>query len=200
MDGILAYIREQYHPDAIIVYGSYSSQTNNENSDFDALVICTQGEKWHDTSFVDGVQLDVFIYSRAYLAQLDSMEEIVQIWDGVIVEDTDGIAAHIKEAVNSYICQKPVLTLEEKDDLISWCRKMLSRTVRKDAEGLYRWHWLLTDSLSIYCQLRGLYYFGPKKTLLRMQKDDPEGYSLYIDAMTKIEGTAVWIEHAAKWN
>lgn len=96
MDNILMYIREQYHPDAIIVYGSYSSRTNNENSDFDALVICKQGENRHDTSFVDGVQLDVFVYNRVYLAQLDSMDEIVQIWDGDIVEDTDGIAARLR--------------------------------------------------------------------------------------------------------
>lgn len=102
--------------------------------------------------------------------------------------------------MNDYICQQPALTLEEKGELISWCRKMLSRTVRKDAEGLYRWHWLLTDSLSIYCQIRGLYYFGPKKTLLRMQTDDPFGYSLYMEAMTRIEYTAAWIEHVAGGN
>ena len=31
------------------------------------------------------------------------------------------------------------------------CKKMLLRTLRSDAEGLYRWHWVLIDSLEIFC-------------------------------------------------
>ena len=39
MEAILKYIRERYHPTALILYGSYADGTNGPDSDFDALAI-----------------------------------------------------------------------------------------------------------------------------------------------------------------
>lgn len=66
MEQIIEYIKQKYSPLTIIVYGSYASGTNNLNSDFDALVISQHHREFHDTSFVNGVQLDVFVYPNSY--------------------------------------------------------------------------------------------------------------------------------------
>ena len=63
VEQIIEYIKNKYSPLTIIVYGSYASGTNNLNSDFDVLVISQHHSQFHDTSFVDGVQLDVFVYT-----------------------------------------------------------------------------------------------------------------------------------------
>ena len=66
MEQVIEYIHEKYNPLSIILYGSYADGTNNLNSDFDALVIAADHELFHDTSIVDGVPLDIFVYPLAY--------------------------------------------------------------------------------------------------------------------------------------
>lgn len=59
----------------------------------------------------------------------------------------------------------------------------------------YRLHWLLTDSLSIYYDLRGEYYFGPKKALRRMANTAPDDAAVYERALHEPspENLAAWI-------
>ena len=64
LEQIIEYIKQNYNPASIILYGSYANRTNNLNSDFDSLVISYDHEQFHDTSFVNGIQLDVFCISR----------------------------------------------------------------------------------------------------------------------------------------
>ena len=59
-DKIIDYLKKTYQPESIIVYGSFADGSANLNSDFDALIIAGK-EKLHDSSFVDGVVLDLFI-------------------------------------------------------------------------------------------------------------------------------------------
>lgn len=193
MERIINYLKEKYDPLALIVYGSYGDRTNNLNSDFDALIICDKGGNAHDTSTAFGVRLDVFVYSKDYIEKLEDMSEVLQIWDGRIICDTDNIACDLKNRVCEHIASLPKLTKDEKDDLKSWCKKMLERTEREDAEGLYRRHWLLTDSLEIWCSLKDIMYFGPKKTILRMQNEDADGFDLYYRALKNDDALGEWV-------
>ena len=72
---------------------------------------------------------------------------------------------------------------------------MLRRTERGDTEGYYRLHWVLTDSLSIYCDLRGEYYFGPKKALRRMAAVAPDDAAVYDRALRDptLDNLAAWL-------
>lgn len=74
LEKIIEYIKQKYNPLSIILYGSYANGTNNLNSDFDALVISYDHEQFHDTSFVNDIQLDVFVYPASYL-----MENLIAI-------------------------------------------------------------------------------------------------------------------------
>lgn len=193
---IVDYLQKTYQPDAIVVYGSFADGSANLNSDFDALIIAGK-EKTHDSSVVDGVVLDVFVYPAKTFSTDYDPEEFVQVWDGKIVLDEHGIAGQLKAKVLDYIEHLPKKTATEVAQEAEWCEKMLLRTMREDVEGYYRWHWVLCDSLEIYFDIRGLRYYGPKKTLRLMEKSDAEAFGLYAKALREFdrESLSAWIAY-----
>lgn len=193
---IIEYLIETYKPEAIITYGSFGDGSFNENSDFDALVIAGHA-KYHDASMVDDIVLDVFVYPAETFEKDYDPEEYLQIFDGKIVLDKNGIGEGLKNHINDYIDSLPSKSDEEIRQELDWCEKMLARTVREDEEGLFRWHWLLTDSLEIYCDIKGIHYFGPKKTLRKMKNEDPRAFSIYSRALKDFDKDSLkeWISH-----
>ena len=190
---IISYLTEKYQPDAIITYGSFSDGSANENSDFDALVIANH-EKAHDSSVIDGVILDVFIFPTDTFQSEYDPGKFIQIRDGKIVLDKNGVADRLQKRVLSYIEHKPQKSPDEIRQEIGWCEKMALRTLRDDAEGYYRRHWLLCDSLEIYCDVKGLRYYGPKKALRLMEKTDEEAFRIYCKALKTFER-----EYLSEW-
>ena len=79
LENIIEYIKQKYNPLSIILYGSYANGTNNLNSDFDALVISYDHEQFHDTSFVNDIQLDVFVYPASYFDGEFDCNNFIQI-------------------------------------------------------------------------------------------------------------------------
>lgn len=179
---IIDYLQETYAPRAIILYGSYADGSANENSDFDALIISTDIKK-HDSSIISDTVLDVWVYPEKDFQRDFDPDEFIQTFDGKIILDHEGLAENLIKRVNEYIERTPNKTDEEIAQEIAWCEKMLSRTVREDAEGYYRWHWLLMDSLEIYFDIKQIYYHGPKKALKYMEISDPEAFVLYYTAL-----------------
>lgn len=203
MEHILRYIQETYAPLSIILYGSYADGTNGLNSDFDALVITADHERFHDTSFVYGILLDVFVYPAKYFESSYSCEDFVQIFDGRIVTDSSGIGKALQETVRAYLKNRPGKTGTELQADIDWCVKMSARAKRCDCEGLFRWHWLLIDSLEIFCDIMHQPYLGPKKALKWMEKAHPEAFDRYKRAlqnfqMDDLDEWIGYIRHAAK--
>jgi len=196
VEPILLHLRRAYAPLAIIVYGSYADGTNNAHSDFDALVIVAEGEPHHDTSLVEGVRLDVFVQPvQSITGEIDG-EAFIQLADSRIVLDTEGVAEKLVRRVQDYIASLPEKTAAEVEDDIAWCVKMLQRTRLGDAEGFYRWHWLLTESLEIYCGAAGLRYPGPKKAMRWLAAHEPEAYACYARALGEFSAQSLqeWIE------
>lgn len=195
MEGILNDLYGRYKPQALILYGSYADGTEGPDSDFDALILadCTP---CHDTRMVDGVQLDVWVYPADYFAQEDSLEDALQIADGIVLHDPQGIGAALAARVRALLAARPTRTDAENAQSLAWCRKMLRRTARGDAEGLYRWHWLLTDSLEIACDLLHQPWRGPKKTLRWLAENHQEIHAAYARALETFtqEALTAWIE------
>ena len=111
-DRIIDYLKEAYQPDAIIVYGSFADGSANENSDFDALVIANSG-RTHDSSVIDNIVLDVFIYSPDTFYSDYAPDDFVQVWDGKIILDRTGVAGHLQKRVLEFIESVPLKTAEE---------------------------------------------------------------------------------------
>lgn len=202
MRSILSYLQDRYQPLSIILYGSYADGSNSPNSDFDALVVISDGNKYHDASIVDGVRLDVFVLPLAALEQDIDYNEFLQIADGTLIMDTNGIGCSLKNKVLAYRDSIPPKSAEDIQEELEWCKKMLSRAERKDTEGYYRWHWLLTDSLEILCDILREPYRGPKKSLRWLKENRPYLYSVYGDALRKadIEALQKWVDYLVELN
>ena len=188
MEQIMEYIKREYDPLSIILYGSYANGTNNLNSDFDSLVISGDHEQYHDTSFVNGIQLDVFVYPASYFDGEYDCKDFVQIFDGKIIADREEKGKTLQARVISYLQNRPRKTKAEIQANIDWCVKMFERVKRWDAEGMFRWHWVLIDSLEIFCDVVQHPYFGPKKALKWMEENHPAAFDLYENALTEFIG------------
>ncbi len=197
MDKIIEYLKEKYDSTAIIVYGSYADGTNNANSDFDALVIAKQHEKFHDISVVDGIRLDAFIYPESYFQDNVSYADFLQISDGIVVWDTHQFGKNFKSQVDGFINSLPRKPDSDIQKDIEWCKKMLLRVKRGDAEGAYRGHWVLVDSLEIFCEVMHHTYKGPKKSLIWMEQEYPEAFFYYLEALKNFTFEAIekWIQY-----
>lgn len=196
MGPILSYLQDRYQPLSIILYGSYADGSNSESSDFDALLVVSDESKCHDVSIVAGVQLDVFVYPQSAVEGDIDCAEFIQIADGIILTDTNGIGCNLKNKVRTYLESIPPKSAEDIQSEIEWCKKMLCRAERKDTEGYYRWHWLLTDSLEILCDVLHQPYCGPKKSLRWLKENRPHLYAVYDDALRKadVEALKKWVD------
>lgn len=197
MEEILKYIQEKYNPLTVILYGSYADGTNNLNSDFDALVITSGREQLHDTSFVGGIPLDVFVYPSQFFEGEYLCEDFVQIHDGRILTDSSGVGKALQEKVQSYLQSRAVKSSAEIQASIDWCVKMSERAKRGDCEGMFRWHWVLTDSLEIFCDVMQHPYFGCKKALKWMEETQPESFACYNRALQSLRMDCLeeWVSH-----
>lgn len=197
MEQILAYLREKYAPLSVIVYGSFADGTNGENSDFDAIVISAMHEVFHDTACVAGTILDVFVYPRSYFEGEIDPDEFLPIFDGKILIDTDGIGEALKAQVCNHFRNRPRKTNAQLCAQLDWCKKMLARAGRGDAEGMFRRHWLIVDSLEIYCDFIGVFYCGPKKTLRWLEQERPQAFALYHNALAErtSQSLSAWIDY-----
>ena len=202
LEQIIEYIKRKYNPLSIILYGSYANGTNNLNSDFDSLVISYDHEQFHDTSFVNGIQLDVFVYPASYFDGNYDCNDFVQIFDGKIVVDSDERGKTLQTKVQSYLQNRPQKSKAEIDASVDWCVKMLARVKRYDAEGMFRWHWVLHDSLEIFCDVMHHPYWGPKKSLKWMEENHPTAFDCYQTALAdfsvdSLENWIVYIKNAS---
>ena len=197
MEQIIDYISKTYAPLSIILYGSYADGSNNKNSDFDALVISREHRQFHDTSTINGIVLDVFVYPVSYFDGGYNCNEFIQIFDGKILSDTDDLGKTLQENVLSWLKTLPRKSAEEIQEQLAWCLKMVARAKRGDAEGMFRWHWLLTDSMEIFCDITQQFYFGPKKSLKWMKENHPTAFAFYEKALRDftLESLETWISY-----
>ena len=186
-----------YNPETILVYGSFADETNNEASDFDALIISDYSDTKHDVSYIEGTQLDVFVHSPETFENYFSPKDFIQLGGGQIILDRNGLGEKVLTCVNDYIERFSEKGHEELLEEVDWCEKMRNRILRNDPEGFFRWHLVLTESLEVYCDIVKQYYLGPNKALNLLKENDIEGYNLYVEALEKFELQTLdnWIQY-----
>ena len=124
LEQIIEYIKQNYNPISIILYGSYADGTNNLNSDFDSLVISYDHEQFHDTSFVNGIQLDVFVYPVSYFEGEFDCDDFLQIFDGKIIVDSNERGKALQMKVISHMQNRPKKSKAEIDAIsLFWTEK-----------------------------------------------------------------------------
>lgn len=197
---ILQELREKYRPRSLILYGSYARGDQNASSDFDCLLITDSKERGHDDSVIAGVMLDCFIFTVEETLS-DDLDPFLPICEGLIVYD-DGVGAALKERVCRYVEARRLVSEEDKLFLRSWIRKTLRRSEKDDEEGRFRAVSLLAGSLEDYCSLRDRFYFGSKRTIAFLKRDDPDGYTRFRRALfdSSAEALRDWAEYVIQEN
>ena len=89
------------------------------------------------------------------------------------------------------------MDVSEKEFIVSWYRKTISRMQKSDDEGNFRAISLLRESLEDYFLLRDLFFFGSKEAILYLKQNDPVGFDLFHEAVTERtdDSIRVWAEH-----
>ncbi|WP_071705325.1 nucleotidyltransferase domain-containing protein [Murdochiella vaginalis] len=179
---IIAYLKENYDPLTIAVYGSYADGTNDSYSDFDCLLIVKSKDRMHDDMIIDGVLLDCFLYSEQEMEQ-ENIETFLPLYEAKLVYDT-GMGQAVQSRVRNYVQSHTVHDPEEKRFLVSWIRKTMKRMEKTDEEGHFRAIAFLAESLEDYCILRDRFYFGSKKTIRYLKDKDEQGFRFFQKAIT----------------
>ena len=151
---------------------------------------------------MDGIQLDVFVYPSTYFEKDYACEDFVQIFDGNIIADSNGIGKTLQANVQAYVRNRQKKKKNEIQSNIAWCVKMFERAKRCDCEGMFRWHWVLIDSLEIFCDIMQHPYLGPKKSLKWMEETHPEAFNCYKRALLNFSMDCLeeWIEYIKNTN
>lgn len=186
---ILTYLKEKYAPLTIALYGSYAEGTQDEHSDFDCLLITKTKDRAHDDAVVGGVMLDCFIYTEEEIRRLN-LEEFLPLFGAQLTEDT-GLGAALQKRVQDYVQRHSKRAPEEKEFLRSWIRKTMRRMEKGDAEGDFRAIAFLAESLEDYDLLRDRFYFGSKKALQALRKEDASGFALFQEAISQRSNEAI---------
>ena len=196
MEQIIEYLKNTYQPLSILLYGSYADGTNDESSDFDCMIIVREKTKNHDDSFIDGVQLDCFIFTEEQVKDEGDIDVFLTVYDSNIVLD-NGLGAELKGRVRKYVEEHTVIPDDEKEIISSWIKKMMRRVEKNDDEGNMRAVSFLAESLVDYFLLRDMFYFGSKKAIHYIKENDRDGYDLFHHAVTaKNNGDIIkWAEY-----
>ncbi len=182
MDSIKDYLKSKYYCHAIILYGSFADGTYTNESDIDIVCFSDRvDDRKNDTSVIDTRQLDAWIYPTKMMEQ---QEALLHINGGKIILDERKLCCKLLEDIDKIFNDGvKKLSIEQIDFQKSWLKKMVNRARKGDVEGNFRYHWLLVDSLEIYFEIRGLWYMGPKKSLIWLKENEQYTYKLFEDAL-----------------
>ncbi|CAM3829780.1 nucleotidyltransferase domain-containing protein [Parendozoicomonas haliclonae] len=179
----VAELNKKYQPHTIIVYGSRARGDFTETSDLDIACFTDHSPKLTDARLWQGIYLDAWIYHTDSMAKNEQSTlplEYLRFADGYCVQDQQGKGQVFLDQVKARLAEGPkCLSENEKAHTVEWIGKMLNRAAQDDIEGNYRQVWLQFELLEIYFQLRDLWYFGPKKSFVWLQDNDPLAYQLF---------------------
>ncbi|MBP5168555.1 MAG: hypothetical protein ILP14_05040 [Oscillospiraceae bacterium] len=180
-EAAVEYLVKTYHSRALLIYGSFLRGDRDEYSDFDCMVIVDEKSVKHDDTVIGGVQLDCFVFT-ADEALTEDPDVFLPAYDAEILID-DGIGEQLQKRVRRYVQEHEKIDNDEKAFIVSWIRKTMKRMQKDDDEGNYRAVAFLWESLTDYCLLRDLFYFGSKTTIQYLLKNDRKGYELFHQAI-----------------
>ena len=194
-DTVITYLKDTYHPRALLIYGSYVRGDFDEYSDFDCMIIVEKKNKKHDDSVIHGVMLDCFIFT-ADEARSEDPDLFLPVYNAELAID-DGTGKALQERVRKHVHEHEKTDPDEKELIVSWIRKTINRMQKDDDEGNYRAAALLWESLADYFVLRDKFFFGSKEAILDLKQHDAQGYALYHQAITvkSNEKIEAWARH-----
>lgn len=180
IEQVKAYLTDKYDCHTLILYGSYAEGDFSSDSDLDVIGFSDNEDDLNDTTMIGGVQLDAWIKGTS---QLDMPQAYIHTLNSIILLDERGLGHNFTtEIIKIFEKGTDPISTNQREFLKAWLVKMQRRTLRSDAEGLYRYHWMLKDSLEIYFELKNLWFLGVKKSLKWLEKNEPEVFVMFEDS------------------
>jgi len=175
------YLEKKYNPKLIILYGSFSSNTENELSDIDMACFSDVAEESHDSSKIGLFLLDAWIHP---LAELKRPGKYLHFLPCQCLHDELEVFEKFTKSIEKARRkkQKPIKK-NEKDILDPWIEKMIKRSTLEDEEAYYRYNWLIHDFPELYCKYLNIYYDGPKKTINYLRENDVDTFRQYSNLL-----------------
>jgi predicted nucleotidyltransferase len=179
-------LQERYSPHTIILYGSRARGDCTPSSDIDIVCFVESTTAIQTSTSLDlkdardfeGLYLDAWVYSSDAISA--STDDLLRVADGYCLYDAQGWGEAFLKELQKRIQEGPKpLSASEIQHTKQWVNKMVERAKNLDIESLYRRYWLAVDLLQIYFDLRGQWYFGPKKSLAWLREHDSIGYKLF---------------------
>ena len=198
-NSIVKYLSDTYKPRALLIYGSFVRGDFDESSDFDCMVIVDEKNTKHDSSVINGVRLDCYIFTVNEVLSEDP-DLFVTVYDSEILID-DGTGQTLKERVRDYVHEHEITDDSEKEFIAAWIRKTMTRMKKGDDEGNYRAIALLWESLTDYYLLRNMFFFGSKQAIQYLKQNDLPGYELFHRAISQKTNEAIeaWAMHVIEY-
>lgn len=180
IEKLKSHLIDKYNCHTIILYGSYAVNDYTEDSDIDIICFTDEETKSNDTSIFEGKQLDVWIVNTN---EMDKPEKYLHIMDSIVLHDENNVAYEFVNRIKTLFDNgTESIDDDKKKFLKDWLKKMYKRTLRNDAEGLYRHHWMLKESLEIYFEINNMWFLGVKKSLRWLEENDHNVYLLFYNA------------------
>jgi len=178
-----AYLAKKFDFDLLILYGSFASHHNNDESDIDIIGFGDVPQFMHDSAVIDGHMLDAWIYPCEERKDISKTLHILPCTVLIDKNNTgDELIRRIEEERHR-LTKK--MTNEDREQMNSWIEKMINRASQSSPEGDYRYNWLLYDFPELYCNYLSIYYDGPIKTLKNRIANDAEVNELYTELLKR---------------
>jgi len=161
----------------VVAYGSFASGTADAASDIDLVAWAPVSAPVHDTTPLDGRDLDAWVYP---LDHPFDAPDLVRVFPSLCLHDTGGRFPGLEAAVGHTrtVALAPFDT-GAKADLAAWARKMVVRAHSGTVEGHQRYHWLVAEGPELWCRFSDQPWEGPKKALAQMRQKAPGVYDAY---------------------
>ena len=174
-------LKEKYKPHTIILYGSYARNEANESSDIDIACFYDGTSEYKDARVFHNTYLDAWVYPTSFLDSIP--EESLRFGDGIVLYDERGLGSKYISQVKQKLAKgKSAISENELAHLQEWVKKMLARANDEDIDGNYRRIWLQHELLTIYFEVRGLWFLGPKKSFSYLKSHDNPVFELFSKA------------------
>lgn len=172
------YLMERYRPHCIILYGSHARGDAGPSSDIDIVCFCDGVEAQQDARPFHGTFLDGWIYPATALGSTDP--EWLRFAGGKLLLDLTGEGKGLLERLDALLkAGRSPMSPQERASTLVWVEKMVARAGCDELDGHYRRTWLQYELLSLYFELRGLWFLGHKQGFVYLKAQDPETHGCF---------------------